>query len=482
MSDKIRITVAKGDGIGPEIMDSTLKILKASGAPIEFDHIEIGEKVYLSGETSGIKKEDWEIIRRNKAFLKAPITTPQGGGYKSINVTIRKSFGLYSNVRPCKTFKPYIKANCADMDMVIIRENEEDLYAGIEYQQSSEVVECLKIISRPGSEKIIRYAFEYAKAYNRKKVTCMSKDNIMKHTDGLFHKTFDEVAKEYPEIETEHRIIDIGSAVVATNPEKLDVVVTLNLYGDIISDIMAQVAGSVGVSGSANIGNGRAMFEAIHGSAPDIAGKDIANPCGLIHGAILMLDYLGLSAYAQKVEAAALKTIEDGIHTADLFQDGVTKKIVGTKEFTKEVISRMGKTPNNIVIRDRNVKPVEIIVPKTKVKEKTLQGVDLFINWDEDNRNPDTLGNKLNIICESSPLALKVIDNRGVKVYPNGQPEIFKSDTWRCRFFPVNNSTIRNKDIVNLMSQVGDAGLDIVKTENLYNFDGERGYTLAQGE
>ena len=169
MSDKIRITVAKGDGIGPEIMDSTLKILKASGAPIEFDHIEIGEKVYLSGETSGIKKEDWEIIRRNKAFLKAPITTPQGGGYKSINVTIRKSFGLYSNVRPCKTFKPYIKANCADMDMVIIRENEEDLYAGIEYQQSSEVVECLKIISRPGSEKIIRYAFEYAKAYNRKK-------------------------------------------------------------------------------------------------------------------------------------------------------------------------------------------------------------------------------------------------------------------------------------------------------------------------
>ena len=176
-----------------------------------------------------------------------------------------------------------------------------------------------------------------------KKVTCMSKDNIMKHTDGLFHKTFDEVAKEYPEIETEHRIIDIGSAVVATNPEKLDVVVTLNLYGDIISDIMAQVAGSVGVSGSANIGDGRAMFEAIHGSAPDIAGKDIANPCGLIHGAILMLDYLGLSAYAQKVEAAALKTIEDGIHTADLFQDGVTKKNSWYKRIYKRSNLKNGK-------------------------------------------------------------------------------------------------------------------------------------------
>lgn len=482
MSDKIKVTVAKGDGIGPEIMDSTLEIIKASGAPLEFEEIEIGEKVYLSGETSGIRKEDWETIRRNKAFLKAPITTPQGGGYKSINVTIRKSFGLFANVRPCKTFKPYIKANCSDMDMVIVRENEEDLYAGIEHQQTNEVIQCLKLVSKPGTEKIIRYAFEYAKAYNRKKVTCMTKDNIMKHTDGMFHKLFNDIAKEYPEIETEHRIIDIGSAVVATNPEKLDVVVTLNLYGDIISDIMAQVAGSVGLSGSANIGHGRAMFEAIHGSAPDIAGQDIANPCGLLHGAILMLDYLGLSSYAKKIEAAALKTLEEGIHTADLYQEGVTKKKVGTKEFTQEVIARLGQEPTNIKVRERNVKPIEIEIEKTPVVAKTLQGVDLFIDWDKDDRNPDTLAAELNKAAESVTLKLKLITNRGVKVYPEGQPETFKTDHWRCRFVPKNGETVSNKDIIALMNSVEEHNLDVVKTENLYNFGSERAYTLAQGE
>lgn len=482
MSDTIKVTVAKGDGIGPEIMDSTLDIIKASGAPLEFEEIEIGEKVYLSGETSGIRKEDWQTIRRNKAFLKAPITTPQGGGYKSINVTIRKSFGLFANVRPCKTFKPFIKANCSDMDMVIIRENEEDLYAGIEHQQTTEVFQCLKLVSKPGTEKIIRYAFEYAKAYNRKKVTCMTKDNIMKHTDGMFHKVFTEIAKEYPEIETEHRIIDIGSAVVATNPERLDVVVTLNLYGDIISDIMAQVAGSVGLSGSSNIGHGRAMFEAIHGSAPDIAGKDIANPCGLLHGAILMLDYLGLSSYAKKIEAAALKTIEEGIHTADLYQEGVTTKKVGTKEFTQEVISRLGQEPTRIKVRERNVKPIEIEIEKTPVRVKTLQGVDLFIDWDKDNRNPDTLAAELDKAAENVTLKLKLITNRGVKVYPEGLPETFKTDHWRCRFVPKNGETVSNKDILALMSSVEANNLDVIKTENLYNFGTERGYSLAQGE
>ncbi len=482
MSEKYTITVAKGDGIGPEIMDSALEILKASGAPLEFEEIEIGEKVYLSGETAGIRKEDWEIIRKNKAFLKAPITTPQGGGYKSINVTIRKSLGLFSNVRPCKTFRPYIKASCSDMDMVIIRENEEDLYAGIEHQQTNEVVQCLKLISKPGTEKIIRYAFEYARAYNRKKVTCMTKDNIMKHTDGMFHKMFVEISKEFPEIETEHRIIDIGSAVVATNPEKLDVVVTLNLYGDIISDIMAQVAGSVGLSGSANIGHGRAMFEAIHGSAPDIAGKDIANPSGLLHGAILMLDYLGLSPYAKKIEAATLKTLEEGIHTADLFQKGITKKTVGTKEFTQEVISRLGQEPSQIKVRERNVKPIEIEIEKTKQTIKTLKGVDLFIDWDKDDRNPDILADYLNKSAENVTLKLKLITNRGVKVYPEGMPETFKTDHWRCRFVPKNGEEVTNKDILELMTSVENHKLDVIKTENLYNFDGERGYTLAQGE
>jgi isocitrate dehydrogenase len=269
-----RITIAKGDGIGPEIMDATLAILKAAGAQIQTDEIEVGEKVYLAGNTSGISKESWDVIRRNKIFLKAPITTPQGGGYKSLNVTTRKFLGLYANIRPCMSLYPYVHTKHPIMDVVIVRENEEDLYAGIEHQQTDEVVQCLKLISRPGCEKIIRYAFEYARLYKRKKVTCFTKDNIMKQTDGLFHQVFNEIAAEYPEIENEHWIIDIGAAKLADSPELFDVVVMPNLYGDVLSDVAAQIAGSVGLAGSANIGEECAMFEAIHGSAPRIAGQN----------------------------------------------------------------------------------------------------------------------------------------------------------------------------------------------------------------
>jgi isocitrate dehydrogenase len=281
----IKVAVAHGDGIGPEIMDATLKILIASGANIETELIEVGEKVYLSGNSAGIEDKTWDIISRNKIILKAPITTPQGKGYKSLNVTLRKSLGLYSNVRPVSALHPYVQTNFPKMDVVIVRENEEDLYAGIEHQQTEDVVQCLKLITRPGCEKIIRYAFEYAQAYGRKKVTCMVKDNIMKLTDGLFHQVFDEISPEYPNIKSETQIIDIGAARLAANPENYDVIVTSNLYGDIISDIAAEIAGSVGMAGSANIGTNVAMFEAIHGSAPDISGQNIANPSGLINAA-----------------------------------------------------------------------------------------------------------------------------------------------------------------------------------------------------
>ena len=288
-----RITVAKGDGIGPEIMKATLSIITAAGAEIEIDEIEIGEQVYLSGNTSGISKSAWDVLRRNKIFLKAPITTPQGGGYKSLNVTVRKMLGLYANIRPCISLHPFVKTKHPQMDIVIVRENEEDLYAGIEHQQTDEVVQCLKLISRPGCEKIVRYAFEYAKLYGRKKVSCFTKDNIMKQTDGLFHKVFDEIAAEYPSIENEHWIIDIGAAKMADAPETFDVIVMPNLYGDVLSDVAAQIAGSVGLAGSANIGESCAMFEAIHGSAPRIAGQNKANPSGLLQGAILMLMHIG---------------------------------------------------------------------------------------------------------------------------------------------------------------------------------------------
>ena len=204
------------------------------------------------------------------------------------------------------------------MNVVVIRENEEDTYAGIEHQQTDEVAQCLKLISRPGCERICRYAFEYAVANGRKKVTCLTKDNIMKLTDGLFHKVFDEVAADYPQIENEHWIVDIGTARLATAPEKFDVIVTPNLYGDIVSDITAEMTGSVGMAGSANIGEDFAMFEAIHGSAPDITGQGIANPSGLLHGAIMMLVHIGQAEVAEKIHNAWLKTLEDGFHTAEI--------------------------------------------------------------------------------------------------------------------------------------------------------------------
>src|SRR3954451_3711312 len=346
MPNKTPITVAHGDGIGPEIMNATLQILDASGASLEIETIEIGEKVYLRGNSAGIDPSSWDSLRRTKVFLKAPITTPQGGGFKSLNVTTRKTLGQYANVRPCVSYHPFIDTKHANMDVVIVRENEEDLYAGIEYQLTPEVTSCIKLISRPGSEKIVRYAFEYARRHSRKKVTCFMKDNIMKMTDGLFHKVFDEIATEYPDIEKEAWIVDIGAAKMADTPETFDVIVMPNLYGDILSDVAAQIAGSVGLAGSANVGDKCAMFEAIQGSAPRRAGQKLANTSGLILGAVLMLVHINEPEAAANVHNAWLRTIEDGVHTYDVFTEGVSTKKVGTKEFAAAVIERVGQKPN----------------------------------------------------------------------------------------------------------------------------------------
>lgn len=476
-----KVTIAKGDGIGPEIMDATLKILKAANAKVEFDEIEVGEKVYLSGNTSGISDKAWNSIRTNKVFLKAPITTPQGGGYKSLNVTMRKTLGLFANVRPCRSMHPFVTTKHHAMDTVIIRENEEDLYAGIEHQQTDEVIQCLKLISRPGCEKIIRYAFEYAKQYGRKKVTCFTKDNIMKQTDGLFHKVFNEVAAEYPEIENEHWIIDIGAARIADTPEKFDVVVMPNLYGDVVSDIAAQITGSVGLAGSANIGASCAMFEAIHGSAPDIAGKNIANPSGLINAAIMMLNHIGDGDTAELIQNAWLKTIEDGIHTVDIYNQSSSKTKVGTAEFADAVISNLGQQPAQLksVAYKGNGSFKMPVYKRKQQANKELDGVDVFAHWV--GTNPEELANQL-LKLENENIKLQMITNRGVKVWPNGFEETFCTDHWRCRFAKVNESKVDKGDIVELLSKGVVHGVDIVKTENLYSFDGERGYSLGQGQ
>ncbi|MDH3247863.1 MAG: NADP-dependent isocitrate dehydrogenase [Acidimicrobiia bacterium] len=477
----VPITVAKGDGIGPEIMDATLRVLDAAGAPLRHDTIEIGKNVYLQGHTSGIAPEAWKTIRRNKVFLKAPITTPLGGGYKSLNVTIRKTLNLFANVRPSKSYAPFVASTHPGINLVVVRENEEDLYAGIEHQQTDEVAQVLKLVTRPGSERIIRYSFEYARAYGRRKVTCMTKDNIMKLTDGLFHRVFEEVAAEYPDLESEHQIIDIGAARLAAQPETFDVIVTLNLYGDILSDIASQVSGSVGLAGSANIGDEVAMFEAVHGSAPDIAGKDVANPSGLLLAATQLLVHIGEAEIAERIKNAWLSTLESGIHTADIYREGLSRREVGTQEFTNAVIERLGERPRQLApVRYR---PGGIhVTPKPRPQRvKQLQGVDAFLDWSADERNPDTLGNGLQAAA-SEGWELKMITNRGVKVFPDGMPETFCTDHWRCRFVRSDGGPTDFSEVLALLGGLDAAGYDVIKTEHLYTLDGERAYSLGQGE
>ena len=470
-------------------MEATLRILKAAGAQLDFDFIEIGEQAYLNGNSAGIPPEAWNSIRQNRVVLKAPITTPQGKGYKSLNVTLRKSLGLFANVRPVASMHPFISTHFPEMDVVIVRENEEDLYAGIEHRQTQDVVQCLKLITRPGCERIIRYAFEYARVYNRRKVTCMIKDNIMKLTDGLFHQVFKEIAAEYPDIESNSQIIDIGSARLAASPEQYDVIVTSNLYGDIISDIAAEIAGSVGLAGSANIGTEVAMFEAIHGSAPDIAGQNIANPSGLLQASVMMLAHLDQKETADKIRNALLRTLEDGIHTADVYREGSSAKKVGTDEFADAVIERLGQLPESLTVSTLSAGQGVISMPEfeRKTESKELVGVDVFL--DQADIHPDELGQQLDRLGSVS-LKLKMITNRGVKVYPGGLEETFWTDHWRCRFVGVKAedgevttyAPVEFSEVIKLLSALHADGLDIIKTEHLYEFDGKRGFSLGQGE
>ncbi|HRE48962.1 MAG TPA: NADP-dependent isocitrate dehydrogenase [Aggregatilineales bacterium] len=477
------ITVAKGDGIGPEIMDACLHIFKEAGARIDIEEIEVGEQVYLRGNSAGIDASSWDSLRRTKVFYKAPITTPQGSGYKSLNVTTRKMLSLYANVRPCVAYNPFVRTKHPGMDLVIVRENEEDLYAGIEHRQTDEVYQCLKLISRPGCEKIVRYAFEYARQNKRKKVTAFTKDNIMKMTDGLFHKVFDEIAVEYPDLENEHWIVDIGAAKMADTPEAFDVIVLPNLYGDILSDVAAQIAGSVGLAGSANIGEHAAMFEAIHGSAPRRAGQNLANPSGLFLGGVMMMVHIGQADIAELTHNAWLRTIEDGIHTYDIFKEGISKEKVGTKEFAQAVVARLGKKPEQLkpahyATGETTTPKAAAVAIRTPQKKETI-GVDVFVYWTE--RDPNVLGAKMESF-NGEGLNLGMLSNRGQKVYPDGLPETFCTDHWRCRYLSEGGTPLTHPQIVNLLGRVAAGGIDFIKTEHLCTFDGEKSFSLGQGE
>ena len=480
MSLPVPITVAYGNGIGPEIMKAVLEIIKAAGVSIRPEVIEIGETIYKKGVLTGIEEKSWNSLYKTKVFLKAPITTPQGGGFRSLNVTVRRKLGLYANVRPCVSYHPFVPTKHPDMNLIIIRENEEDLYTGIEYQQTQEMVQCLKLISRSGSERIHRFAFEYAMKNNRKKVTCFTKDNIMKKTDGLFREIFEKMGEQYPALEKEHWIVDIGSAKLADSPENFDVLVMANLYGDILSDVAAQISGSVGMAGSANIGKNHAMFEAIHGSAPRRAGQDIANPSGLLQAAVLMLIHIGQTKSAEKIQNAWLSTLEEGIHTYDIYQDNLSKKKVGTREFAQAVIERLNHSPRQLkTVSYKQEGPSLNTLPDIayQTKQKTLAGVDVFI---------DTAHNSVQEIAQNmqeikSSFKLKSISSRGVNVWPSLSSNVLLSDHWRCRFIPNKEGfTVKHSDIIELLSQIQEKQMDFIKTENLYFFDGKPGFSTTE--
>ena len=540
-----RVTVAFGDGIGPEIMGSVLKILRAGGADFQEDRIEIGETVYKKGFDSGINPSDWERIQSNRFFLKAPVTTPQGGGFKSLNVTVRAALGLFANVRPARALCPYVPSKHPDMDVVIVRENEEGLYTGVEYRQSRETCAGLKLTSAPACRRIARFAFQFARAAGRKKLTCMTKDNIMKMTDGLFHKIFRETAKDFSDIESEHWIIDIGAAKFATAPETFDVLVLPNLYGDILSDVAAQTAGSVGLGASGNIGETHAMFEAVHGSAPRRAGRDMANPSGLLQAALMMLSCMGQDKTAQKIQDAYLKTLEDGVHTYDIFKEPISKIKAGTSAFTQAVIDRLGDKPRRLSLPppgkglsfiatgkssgasssakavsagealeaagrqsvariSTEAAPAETALASpaetagsggggkiftagsplsaSAGKSKVLEGVDVFI--DNGGRSAGETASLIQAVLKNGPpFKLSLIADRGAMIYPeNRGARSFLSDQFRCRLRKTEESA-GPQQLWSLLQSLSRSGLDIIKTENLYSFSGEgKGYSLLQGE
>lgn len=485
----VPLVVAAGEGIGPEITRAVLAILDHAGAKIDAHMIDVGASVYAKGVQTGIDQAGIEAITERGLLLKGPIGTPQGKGMKSVNVTLRKTLGLFANVRPVRAYAPFVATKHPAIDMVILRENEEDTYAGIEHRQSQDVVQCLKLFSRPGTERFIRYSFEYLNAVGIDRVTCMTKDNIMKMTDGLFREVFEEVGRSYPHIKQSHEIIDAGMAHLANRPENYKAIIMPNLYGDIGSDVAAEIAGSVGMGGSANIGQGQAMFEAIHGTAPDIAGQDKANPSGMLSAAILMLRYTGQGVIAERIENAWLKTIEDGFHTGDIASRAHTKNLVGTRAFAAAIIDRLGQVPVHLAPAQSgantglDVAPARFAPQPRAAQSKQLVGVDVFLDQGTmTGPQIDTLAAQLDRISHGLGLSLAMISSRGTAVWPQGTPHTFTVDHWRCRFEQTQGQQTNPAKIAELLLLMARAGLPAIKTENLYQFDGKAGYTLGQGQ
>ncbi len=471
---KQTITLIQGDGVGPEITSSICKIFDAAHVPITWETVIAGKESFESGISSGVPQATIDSISKNKVALKGPLETPVGHGGKSANVTLRKLFETYANVRHVFEIPgittPFSGRN---IDLVIVRENTEDLYAGIEYSQSEHVKVALKAISVMGSEKICRFAFELAKTEGRPSVHCSTKANILKLTEGLFKNTFETVSLDYPDMPAHHLIIDNCAHQLVVKPEQFDVIVMTNMNGDILSDLASGLVGGLGVAPSANIGDDCAIFEAVHGSAPDIAGKDIANPTALLMSAISMLRYIDLDSHAETIENALMKTLEDKNYTKDIAGAcGLTRT-----DFTQMVIANLGRGPKNWTPRTfKRIKLQKFKPPKTKAKQDCV-GVDLFLQSTE---VPGIIGKKLETALKPTNFELKFISNRGALVYPEISGSNFDMvDWWRCRI--IGTKYLKKSDFPDLITAV-DSEFEWVHIEKLYCYDGQPGYSKGQGE
>ncbi len=480
-SGKKLVTLIPGDGIGPECTESARRIIEASGAAVEWELREAGEKVFARGLQSGVPPETIESIRKTRVVFKGPLGTPVGYGEKSANVTLRKLFETYANIRPVRELPgintPYTGRG---IDLVVVRENVEDLYAGIEHMQTPGVAQCLKLISRKGCEKIVRLAFEFARSEGRRRVHCATKSNIMKMTEGFLKRTFEEIARQYPDIDAQHIIIDNCAHQLVKRPEQFDVIVTTNMNGDIISDLTSALVGGLGFAPSANLGNEVAIFEAVHGSAPKYAGKNVINPTAVILSGVLLLRHLGEFEAAAKINHAVLVTLEQGKYR--------TGDVVGydtactTTEYTDAIIANLGKRSEKWQVREwKPIKLPEVSSSPEFVKAKSLKvvGMDLFV---ASPLLPGDLGPSLERLTAATPLKLKMMSNRGTQVYPATGAITDCVDHYRCRFVSRTPG-----------GEIGDAALlDVIQrvagqhrwmhVEKLHEIDGQPGYTKAQGE
>ena len=473
-----KVTVIPGDGIGPEVIAAALKVVEATGVKVVADVQQAGAEVFRKGVASGVPPETIASIEATKVVLKGPLETPIGHGNKSANVTLRTLFETYGNLRPVRELPgvttPFTGRK---LDIVIVRENVEDLYTGIEYMQTPSVAQALKIITRLGCEKIVELAFEFAMAAGRERVHCATKANIMKLTEGMMQHTFEEIAPRYPQIEAKHILIDNCAHQLAMRPEQFDVIVTTNMNGDILSDLTSGLTGGLGFAPSANIGSEVAIFEAVHGSAPDIAGRNIANPTAIILSAAMMLRHIGEGTAANDIEQAVLVTLESGTRSADM---AGTAEPSSTTEFTDTIIANLGRESSTSAARDFHavrIAPMREEVSVVAASTRRVTGVDVFI---ESDLQPAALGESLGELVAATTLSLQNIGNRGNIVFPVTEQTVSLVDQYRCRFLARNrHADISDPEILSLLTRIGDSHR-WMHVEKLQQFDGEDAFSRTR--